>query len=105
MKKLLFCLFFISLISCGEDSSDDSGNDAGITDAAKASVSQSEECKKYLECYKAADPNYDPTTIATMEEDGSCWTSAELAQSCTDACKTSMEAVYASYPDVPECQP
>lgn len=71
---------------------------------------QSPECKQYLECQAAIDAEAGTSTAdgltVSYGENGTCWSStAESAESCTNACTDALDAIFASYPDVDACAP
>ncbi|MFZ9885885.1 MAG: hypothetical protein ACO3JL_00170 [Myxococcota bacterium] len=71
---------------------------------------QSTECKQYLECQAAIDTEAGTSTAdgltVSYGESGTCWSStAEAAESCTNACIDALDAIYASYPEVQACAP
>jgi hypothetical protein len=55
---------------------------------------QSAECKKYLECVAALDPESEKTLEARYGSEGTCWTSSDIdSVNCTNACKSGLVSV------------
>lgn len=48
----------------------------------------SDDCRQYVRCQAAYDAaaGLDPVDTADFEKDGSCWTSPEFSEACTEEC-------------------
>jgi hypothetical protein len=62
-----------------------------LTAACEGRVDQSQACKDYLACAAKAGMTA-ITTNRHFEADGSCWTSAADAATCTEQCKSADDA-------------
>lgn len=70
---------------------------AGALVAAAAACGPSEECRRYVECQQAYDPN---VSTAPWDEGGSCWSTLQTSQRCTAQCIAALDAL-AQIPDAP----
>lgn len=89
MKKILFAgLVAVALTACG-----DGGG-------------QSDECKNYIACAEAVTPGTKASLENTYGEDGTCWSTTDLAaDACTAACTTAFDALKAGAgKDKAECK-
>jgi hypothetical protein len=72
---------------------------AGLVSALLAAVGcgPSEECRRYVECQRAYDPD---VSTAPYEDGGPCWSGLQTAQACTAQCTAALEA-FAEISDAP----
>lgn len=75
---------------------------AGLTSAGCANVTQSEECKQYVDCLAARDTQLKlQTDYKRFTVEGGCWGNPEGADLCTRACKNGSAWLKKSYTDLP----
>jgi hypothetical protein len=80
----------------------------GVVGLAACGPVQSEQCAQYITCQAAVDEEANTTTADgladTYGDGGTCWTSnAEVADACTTACESALDANATAYEDITEC--
>ncbi|MGC4114441.1 MAG: hypothetical protein QM765_07480 [Myxococcales bacterium] len=90
MKKIVFAaVAAMSLVACG------------------GGISQSADCKKYIECYESDSVKGTKGSLdSTYGTSGTCWSTGvqTTADACTATCKSGVETYHTTYPDEAKCK-
>jgi hypothetical protein len=67
-------------------------------------IVQADECKAYLRCASAVDPNAYDQQVAAYGGEGSCWEDKASAAACKIQCEDALERLRGEHPEEEACE-